>query len=380
MFKFYFNKSLSSLKLVYFLALATTCVMNLKNASATICSLSECKNPVKTEVLAMFSRSIAIACLLCRITIMYKSKSDFPDYVKKVEDYELYFPVNISQKRHIRFIAMAIISSYIVIILPINVLRIYLIYTNYGKIHTMFFYTMMYVHNWSICTTEIHFIVRCVGLYQKFQSINEEMAALRLKTIAGNRFPVVLRQGERRGHDNALFIGLDTLGSGSPLSVSSNGYQPADRVELLRMKHQFVRGTVVELNDLYGIQLGLSICLLFIMTLFDIYGEVSVESNVTKTHVLLYGWLLQYSFRFCVIVLTSHVTTTQAHRPKMIITDINNRYADNSTKKELELFLCQLSSRPVEFTICDLFTLNIRLITSALVAGTTYLILLLQFH
>eukprot|EP00102_Acyrthosiphon_pisum_P022159 XP_016659369.1 PREDICTED: uncharacterized protein LOC100574450 isoform X2 [Acyrthosiphon pisum] len=379
MFKFYLNKLLSSLNLVYFLALAMTCVMNLKNASATVCSLSECKNPVKTEVLAMFSRSVAIACFICRITIMYKSKSDFPNYVKKVEDYELNFPVKISQKRHIRFIAMAIISLYIVIILPINVMRIYLIYTNIGKINTMIFYTMMYVHNWSICSTEIHFIVRCVGLYQKFQSINEEMSTLRLKTIAGNKFPVV-GQSERHDHDNTLLIGLETPGGGSPLSVSSNEHQPADHVELLRMKHQFVRGTVVELNDLYGIQLGLSICLLFMMTLVDIYGEVSVESNVTKTHVLFYGWLLQYSFRFCVIVLTSHITTTQAHQPKMIITDINNRYADNSTKKELELFLCQLSSRPVEFTICDLFTLNIRLITSALATGTTCLVILLRIN
>lgn len=308
MFKFYFNKLLFSLKLVYFLALSMTCVMNLKNASATVCSLSECKNPVKTEVLAMFSRSIAIACLVCRITIMYKSKNDFPNYVKKVEEYELYFPVNISQKRQLRFIAVAIIFAYIVIILPINILRIYLIYTNFGKINTMFFYTMMYIHNWSICSTEIHFIVRCVGLYQKFKSINEEMTTLKLKTIVRNKYPVVL-QSERRGHNNTLFMGLETHG-GSPLSIS-NAHQLANHVELLRMKHQFVRGTVVELNDLYRIQLGLSICLLFIMTLFDIYGEVSVASNVTKTHVLLYGWLLQYSFRFCVIVLTSHITTTQ---------------------------------------------------------------------
>ncbi|KAL5234057.1 hypothetical protein ACI65C_001467 [Semiaphis heraclei] len=248
----------SSLKLVYFLALAMTCVMNIKNASATICSLSECKNSVKTEVLAMFSRSIAIACLLSRITVMYKSKSDFPNYVNKFEEYELYFP-----------------------------------------------------------------------------SINEEMATLKLKNIVKNRYPVVL-QSERRSHNNTLFIGLETYGS-SPLSM----FNLANRVELLKMKHQFVRGIVVELNDLYGIQLGLSICLLFIMTLFDIYGEVSVESNVTKTHVLFYGWLLQYSFRFFVIVLTSHVTTTQ-----------------------LQLFLSQLSSRPVEFTAGNLFTLDIHLITS----------------
>lgn len=92
MFKFYFNKLLSNLKLVYFLALAMTCVLNLKNVSATVSSMLECEHSVKTEVLAMFSRSIAIACLLCKITIIYKSKNDFSNYLKQIEDYEFYFP------------------------------------------------------------------------------------------------------------------------------------------------------------------------------------------------------------------------------------------------------------------------------------------------
>jgi len=258
----------------------------------------------------MFSRSIAIACLLSRITVMYKSKRDFPNYLKKVEEYELYFPANISQKRYLHFIAIAIIFAYIVIIVPINILRIYLIYSNFGKINTMIFYTIMYLHNWSICSTEIHFIVRCIGLYQKFQSINNEMATLKLQNLVNNKYPVVLQSERLNSYNNTLFIGLESH-NGSPLLIFNNVHQLANHVELLRMKHQFVRGIVVELNGLYGIQLGLSICLLFIMTLFDIYGEVSVESNVTKTHGLLYGWLLQYSFRFCVIVLTSHVTTTQ---------------------------------------------------------------------
>jgi hypothetical protein len=99
----------------------------------------------------------------------------------------------------------------------------------------------------------------------------------------------------------------------SPSSILIVVHQLANHVELIRMKHQFVRDIAVKLNELYGIQLGLSICLIFIMALFDIYGALSVESNVTKTNFLLYGWLLQYSFRFCVIVLTSHITTTQVH-------------------------------------------------------------------
>lgn len=315
MFKFYFNKLKFRLKLVYFLTLSMTCVMNYLNAPAIICSLSECKNPIKTDILAMFSRSIAIACLLSRITNIYKSKNDFPNYKKKVEEYELYFPENSSKKIYLNVIAIAIIFGYIIIIIPINMLRIYLIYSHFGKINVMIFYTMMYLHNWSICSTEIHFVVRCIGLYQKFQSINEEMITLKLKTILKNKYPDVLQSGGLS--NNNTLVDLETHGGSLSSILIVNNL--ANHVELLRMKHQFVRGIVDELNDLYGIQLGLSICLLFIMTLFDIYGELSVEFNVTKTHVLLYGWLLQYLFRFCVIVLTSHKTTTQVHILYLII-------------------------------------------------------------
>jgi len=289
--------------------------MNYLNAPAIICSLAECKNPIKTGILAMFSRSIAIACLLSRITNIYKSKNDFPNYKKKVEEYELYFPENRSKTKYLNLIAIAIIFAYIIIIMPINMLRIYLIYTNFAKINVMIFYTMMYLHNWSICSTEIHFIIRCIGLYQKFQSINEEMITLKLKTILKNKYPDVLLSGGLS--NNNTRIDLETHGD-SPSSILIVN-KLANHVELLRMKHQFVRSIVVELNDLYGIQLGLSICLLFIMTLFDIYGELFVEFNVTRTHVLLYGWLLQYLFRFCVIVLTSHITTTQVHILYLII-------------------------------------------------------------
>lgn len=72
--------------------------MNYLNAPAIICPLSECKNPIKTDILAMFFRSIAIVCLLSRITNTYKSKNNFPNYKKKVEEYELYFPENSSKK------------------------------------------------------------------------------------------------------------------------------------------------------------------------------------------------------------------------------------------------------------------------------------------
>jgi len=78
----------------------------------------------------------------------------------------------------------------------------------------------------------------------------------------------------------------------------------------------------------------------------------------------------------------------QALKSKILITDINNRYLDNNTKEEvnlfiqimifiyynlksciyfhwqLQLFLNQISSCTIEFTACDFFTLNTHLITS----------------
>eukprot|EP00102_Acyrthosiphon_pisum_P022150 XP_016659360.1 PREDICTED: uncharacterized protein LOC103309266 [Acyrthosiphon pisum] len=69
-----------------------------------------------------------------------------------------------------------------------------------------------------------------------------------------------------------------------------------------------------------------------------------------------------------------------ALKSKILITDISNRYLDKNTKEEIQLFLNQMCSCAIEFTACDFFTLNNHLITSAIAAATTYLVILLQFN
>ncbi|XP_050535005.1 gustatory and odorant receptor 22-like, partial [Daktulosphaira vitifoliae] len=151
-------------------------------------------------------------------------------------------------------------------------------------------------------------------------------------------------------------------------------------IERLRIRHQFIRTAVSNLNNLYSVQLGLSICVLCAMMLFDIYSETFRENDTSKSFIFVYGWSIQYSFRFVTIVLIAHVTTKQAHKTKTILADLNNRYLDNITKEEIQLFLNQISNNSMELTACDFFTLNTRLITSTIAAGTTYLIILFQFH
>lgn len=82
---------------------------------------------------------------------------------------------------------------------------------------------------------------------------------------------------------------------------------------MLMRRHQFVSGAVADLNRLYGVQLSVSLSILFVMALCDIFEVVSAELNATKTTLMLYGWMLQYAFRFCTIVQMTHATTKQAN-------------------------------------------------------------------
>ncbi|KAL4148325.1 hypothetical protein QTP88_002594 [Uroleucon formosanum] len=219
----------------------------------------------------------------------------------------------------------------------------------------------MYVQNWNICLIEIGFIARCFGLYQKFQIINEELTVLKTNTLTKIKYPVVLRNEIR-----------------SDIINNPKFHTLANSIELLRMKHQFARGALRDLNKLYGTQLGLSLVFLFILGLFDIYGEVNTKDVKTRSKIFIYGWMLQYIFRCFSIIITSHFTTKQAYNTKMLLADINNRYLDKTTKKELNLFFDQIYQGSLEFISCDFFTLHPHLITTALYTGITYLVVLLR--
>lgn len=309
MFKFHINKLKTNLELIYSITLVITCVYSYLNSPARVCLLVQCNDSVTTVVKAMFPQSLAIACFVSRIVIMYKSVSDFPKYKKKIEEYELYFPTTAFKKKIHLLFTITLVFAYTVIIIPLNIFRVYLIHSYLLDASTSFFYILMYLQNLSICSTEIHFIVRCFGLYQKFQVINENIAVVKSETIITNKYPTVLQNKTRNFFGFSKFNDSDSNENVYPSRIKMN--QKANNIELLKMRHQFVKGTVDELNDLYGIQLGMSLIVLFIMALFDIYGEVFTVNKKTRSKILIYGWLIQYSFRFCAIILTTHTTTKQ---------------------------------------------------------------------
>lgn len=306
MIMFYLNKFYFNLGAFISLLIVMSCFYNYVKSSEIMCKLDRCLTQTTETLLLIFPRSVAIASAISRITVLYKkSKNAFFKYGKKIEEYELHFPVSVEKKK-IRIIFVSIVVLfYIGIILPINAYRLYLIARYNGEKNVVVFFFLIYIQNMSLCITEIEFIHCCFGLYQKFQSINEEIFTLKSITIINNRYPLVLKipESDKKSKSNP----------NDEFCQKIKRFSFDHCIELLKFRHQFVSNSITGLNDLYGIQVGVSISVLFIMTLFDIYEVVTTNSNLTKTYTLLYGWLIQYTLRFCTIVLTTHITTRQVN-------------------------------------------------------------------
>lgn len=308
MLKYNLIKSSNYLDIMISIILMLSAIYNYTKSSYVMCIVtSKCNNQTSTTMCAMFPRVVAIACMISRITVTYKNMSAISNYKMKIKKYEHYFPINATKELFKRLIIVSIVFTYVILILPINVYRIYLLCQHYADdIVIIIFFSFMYIQNASMCITELQFIMYCFGLYQTFQLINEEISVLRSKTIVANKYPLVLKSNE--DNKNSIVTVRRDDDFSSPITKDC---PLVNSIELLKFRHQYVRVTVFDLNELYGIQLGLSLSVLFIMSLFDIYEVMSNEFNITKTNLLFYGWLLQYSFRFCTIILIIHITTTQ---------------------------------------------------------------------
>ncbi|XP_022165386.1 uncharacterized protein LOC111030274 [Myzus persicae] len=353
---------------LFLFVLITTCLFNIVLSPYCMCAMEACDEHEMTAVLirvkTVLPRTVAVVCLVIRAkTMLHSANGEFRKYENMTREYEACFPDRVGSG--VTFVA-SIVFGYAITVLPINAYRLYLIHQDVRNHTVTAFFVLMYAQNLCMCSTEIHYVARCFSLYRRFCQINEDAFVLKLATVTANRYPSVLLQsadGHRRGPSTAASGTRPTVGD----------------VELLRMRHQCLRYAIGDLNDLYGVQLLLSLCTLCVMTLIDTYTEMFDMFSLAWSHLFPYVWLTQYCFRMCAIVLTTHFMMKQAYRTKMIVSDTNNRILDISTKEELYLFSNQILRRSMEFTTCDFFTLNAHFITSSIFAVITYFIVLFQY-
>jgi hypothetical protein len=158
----------------------------------------------------------------------------------------------------------------------------------------------MYTQNWSMCCMETHFAILCFGVYLKFRAINDELSAVRSDVMVSNRYPMALRSSSSSTASAVTSVLQDPRGR--PMETA---------VEELRVRHRLTRESIEQLNNMFGGQLALSLITLCVMMLFDIYNEAFRVGTTISRSKFIFGWILQYLFRFFVIVITAHSTTQE---------------------------------------------------------------------
>ncbi|XP_060842147.1 uncharacterized protein LOC132922583 [Rhopalosiphum padi] len=346
-------------------------VMNMVITPWSVCVLDGwCDDHLSTTYRRLYTRLVAFTCLVSRATIVYKAYRHLAGFKGQEYEYERRWPISGSHRHQYRLYASYVVVGYLAIVLPVNLLRLYLLYRyeEFGDSKLLLFFFNMYSQNWSMCCMETHFAILCFGVYLKFRAINDELSAVRSDVMVSNRYPMALRSSS------------STASAVTSVLQDPRGRPMETAVEELRVRHRLTRESIEQLNNMFGGQLALSLITLCVMMLFDIYNEAFRVGTTVSRSKFIFGWILQYLFRFFVIVITAHSTTQEGYKTKVLVTEINNRHLNNSTKHELQLFLKQMNHQSIDITACDCFTLNGHLIASAIAVGTTYLFVLIQFH
>lgn len=268
--------------------------------------------------------------LLSRAMSVYNAKYKYQKYKTTLEGFEIYLPATAVASNGFKRFSLVATSAYVAIVLPTNCLKLYYLYNNHPKAALMVtYFVFYYVQNLSLCFTELHFVIQCFVVYTKFRQINEQLNRI---DDERNCDDVVTT-----AHPTAAVLPIAGKAVFAPTtSHRSDGravivyerdfYHPRDRgcwplantIELLRIRHWLTREAVNDLNDLFGLRIGLSIVSIATAMLFDLYTEVfytytntMFEKPIFRSNFLFFAWMLQYSFRFCIVVMTAHTSTQQ---------------------------------------------------------------------
>jgi len=269
-----------------------------------------------------------ITSLISRMVVIYNVKFKYQKYRTTLEGFEIYLPMNTVALKHIKYFSFTVIFLCFSFIVPINGLKLIYLFNNHvNPILMTTYFGFYYFHNLSMVCTELHFVIQCFVVYTKFRDINEKLIQIKDEQKYYNRnvrysFPASQVATSRRNDDK------------SPLSVivyekdfycpKDKSYPLANTIELFRIKHWLSRVAINDLKYLFGFQMIISIAILAITLLFDLYTEVfysytnsSFSKSVFRTKLLFIGWMLQYSTRLCLIIVTAHTTIQQVGNTSM---------------------------------------------------------------
>lgn len=278
-----------------------SCVYNFYIAPKVVCVLEgNCDNTLSTLIKTLFIRVVASVSLISRLVIILKGNTNLIQYNKNIEKINVITPTTCSESEELRIFSSRLVICCLILSIPVNAFRIYLLIDRFD--FTIQVFTLMYIQNFSMYCIETHFNILCFIIYQKFNGINRDLTALKIDTIVRNKYPFTSKFGETyRNNDYNKEI----------LNFLINGHPMYTLIEQLKIKHRLVREAMQNLNNLFGIHLGLSMCSLCLYAMFDLYYNILGIMNPSKSRILIYGWISQYFIRFGCVIILAHLTTKQ---------------------------------------------------------------------
>ncbi|XP_050430686.1 uncharacterized protein LOC126839407 [Adelges cooleyi] len=300
-------------RVVYAITLSTlliSCAVNFSLSSWIPCIMDgvDCNNKGFTSLSGMFSRFVATTCFISCLIMLYKYSFSMKGYNNNVEAYDNYSPVTRKDRRSYLVFTWTVTLSLLSIILPINILRLKILYANQTIFVAWMFMVFLYIENLFISVLELYFASKCWNLYLKFSSINSDLK--RLKDEVSNDFPLSTDGQLKKRYHLRWVHRQHRITNDKSFHRTPNGQ--ATVVEILRIRHRLIREAVTNLTELFGIPLCLSLCSLCVMALFDIYYEVFILMNFrNRSNLFIYGWLAQYSYRFYMIVMVANTMMKQ---------------------------------------------------------------------
>lgn len=304
--------------------LMATCVYNFANASYVICKLDHWCITFSSTLTGVYDRVLSSTAFLSRIAVVYECEPNMSRYRATIRAFEAYSPPSAAELRRHGAFSLTVVAACLAVIVPTNTISMYYLcrYEPNSDAPFIVYHLFMYVQNLSMCCIETQFVVQCFKVYTKLRGVNDDLKRLRDENVNRSEYPFMCPPSyasrcrlHRRGR---LATGhLQEPTPPPPAVIYDKDFcstRPAIRrpmanaVELLRIKHWLIRQSIEALNNLFGVHMGLSVFYLWLMALFDIYYEMFYNS---RSELLVYCWLLQYTVRLFMIILMAHFTTKQ---------------------------------------------------------------------
>lgn len=247
-----------------------------------------------------------ITSTFSRIALLYCVRYKFPKYKKILESYETYSPTSAADVERYKTFTLVSVLLCVGLSVMANVFRFHqFLNMNQPNALVLVLFLYVFVQNLSMCCSETQFAEHCFVLYCKLRNINREIIKLKLGLLMN--FSRYLCSLHTNSGSPAIAVDIDARGDPQDGTRSV-----ANAIEALRIRHWLIREAIGCLNSLFGIQLGMSVCTLCIMSFFDIYYETFQEmDNNTLSTVVMYTLQFHFAVRYIGIILISHFTTKQ---------------------------------------------------------------------